>query len=101
MQLVSMAVRSLYNNRLRTLLSSLGIVIGVSTIVLVFAIGTGAQVAIEEQYANLAVTSILVNPVSSSSQKSKLSDADVSELVSKSPSVSSATSLMQGKLLSS
>jgi ABC-type antimicrobial peptide transport system permease subunit len=100
MKLLPMAVRSLYNNPLRTFLSALGVIIGVATIVLVIAIGLGAQKSIEEQYANLAVTSILVNPVSTPSQKSKLSEDDVPILESESNNVRSASAILQGKLLS-
>jgi putative ABC transport system permease protein len=63
-EILKIAVQSLYNNKLRSFLSSLGVIIGVATIVLVIAIGLGAQRDIEAQYANLAVTSIMVNPVS-------------------------------------
>lgn len=75
--------------------------IGVSTIVLVIAIGIGAQKKIEEQYANLAVTSILINPVASTAQKSKLSEDDVPVLKNESTLLASVTAILQGKMTAS
>ncbi|MFA5916953.1 MAG: ABC transporter permease [Candidatus Gracilibacteria bacterium] len=100
LDILKMAFRSLLNNKLRSLLSSLGIIIGVSTIVLVVAIGLGAQKSIEEQYANLAVTSILINPVSTTSQKSKLSEDDIASIQEKATSIQFSTAVFQGKVLS-
>ncbi|MDD2487711.1 MAG: ABC transporter permease [Candidatus Gracilibacteria bacterium] len=100
MQILKMALKSLYNNKLRTFLSSLGVIIGVATIVLVIAIGLGAQKKIEEQYSNLAVTSILINPVTSPTQKSKLSEEDVTILKNEAINLESVTAILQGKMLS-
>lgn len=100
MQLLSMAIKSLYNNKLRTFLSSLGIIIWVATIVLVIAIWLGAQKQIEEQYANLAVTSILINPITSPTQASKLSIDDIEILKNESKNLEAVTAILQWKLLS-
>ncbi|MFA6090935.1 MAG: ABC transporter permease [Candidatus Gracilibacteria bacterium] len=100
MQILTMALTSLYNNKLRTFLSSLGIIIGVATIVLVIAIGLGAQKQIEDQYANLAVTTILINPITTSTQKSKLSEEDVIVLKSATKNIETVTALLQGKMIS-
>ncbi|MDD2565842.1 MAG: ABC transporter permease [Candidatus Gracilibacteria bacterium] len=99
MQILKMAVKSLYNNKLRTFLSSLGVIIGVATIVLVIAIGLGAQKKIEEQYANLAVTSILINPITTPTQKSKLDIEDVAVLQNEATNLESVTAILQGKMV--
>lgn len=98
--ILKIALKSLLNNKLRTLLSSLWIIIWVSTIVLVVAIWLGAQKSIEEQYANLAVTSILINPISSTTQKSKLSEEDVIPIQEKATNISTSTAIFQWKVLS-
>lgn len=98
--ILRIALKSLLNNKLRTLLSSLWIIIWVSTIVLVVAIWLGAQKSIEDQYANLAVTSILINPISSTTQKSKLSEEDVIPIQEKSTNISTSTAIFQWKVLS-
>lgn len=99
LEILKMAIKSLYNNKIRSFLSSLWIIIWVSTIVLVIAIWLWAQKAIEEQYANLAVTSILVNPVSSSTQKSKLSEEDGEILKNNWNYIDSVTAILQWKIL--
>ncbi|MDP2103516.1 MAG: ABC transporter permease [Candidatus Gracilibacteria bacterium] len=100
MQILQMALKSLYNNKLRTFLSSLGVIIGVATIVLVIAIGVGAQKQIEEQYANLAVTSILINPITTPTQKSQLSEEDILILQNESTTLDTVTAILQGKMIS-
>ncbi|MEF2175641.1 MAG: ABC transporter permease [Candidatus Absconditabacteria bacterium] len=98
-QILKIALQSLYNNKLRSFLSSLGIIIGVATIVLVIAIGLGAQKSIEDQYANLAVTSIMVNPVNISGKLSKLSENDIPSIKEQAKYVDKATSILQSKLI--
>ena len=55
-----MAVESLLANKTRSLLSMLGIIIGVSTVIAVFAIGKGAESAVDDQFAGLSAKSIIV-----------------------------------------
>ena len=62
-ELVRMSFESLISNKVRSFLSILGIIIGVSTVIIVVGIGLGAQQSIEEQYKNLSVTSIIINPI--------------------------------------
>ncbi len=97
--ILKIAIRSLYNNKLRSLLSSLWIVIGVATIVLVIAIGLWAQKSIQDQYANLAVTSIMINPVSTDFKKTKLSEEDLPLIKEKSSNLSKITAILQSKML--
>lgn len=55
-----MAFESLFSSKTRSFLSMLGIVIGVSTVIAVFAIGQGAKDAVNAQFQNLSANSILV-----------------------------------------
>lgn len=61
-QLLKISLVSIIANKLRTVLSMLGIVIGVITIMLVNAIGTWARQQVDQQFKNLSVNTILVFP---------------------------------------
>jgi len=59
-EIIKMAFESLFSSKTRSFLSMLGIVIGVSTVIAVFAIGQGAKDAVNAQFQNLSANSILV-----------------------------------------
>jgi len=60
--LLRMAWQSIAKNTMRTLLTMLGIVIGVGAVIIMVAIGNGAQRQIEGQIANLGTNLIVVTP---------------------------------------
>lgn len=93
-----MAFNALISNKIRSILSILGIIIGVSTVIIVVGIGLGAQAQIEEQYKNLSVTSIIINPINTAASRSKLSEKDPIAIKEKAEFVSDSTALTQGKL---
>ncbi|MCK5080902.1 MAG: ABC transporter permease [Candidatus Moranbacteria bacterium] len=94
---LKLAWRSLTKNKARSLLTSLGVIIGAATIVLVIEMGSGASAKIEEQYSNMSVTTILVNAPSVDGKKSKLDADDVGEL-KKSEYISQAVPQLTGKI---
>ncbi len=55
-------MRSLTANKVRTLLSMLGILIGVAAVVAMMALGAGAQKAIEAQLASLGSNMLMLRP---------------------------------------
>ncbi|MEQ8195451.1 MAG: ABC transporter permease [Rhodospirillales bacterium] len=59
---ILVAVKSLLVNSLRSGLTMLGIIIGVGAVVTMVAVGTGAQVKVEQQIRNLGANLILVRP---------------------------------------
>ncbi len=61
-RLLGMALRSLIRNRLRAALTTLGVVIGVGAVIVMVAIGEGAQRVIEQQIENLGTNLIVVTP---------------------------------------
>ena len=63
--LVRVAVQSIRKNKMRTLLTMLGIVIGVGAVIVMVAVGNGAQSRIQEQIQNLGTNMIIVTPGSS------------------------------------
>jgi putative ABC transport system permease protein len=98
LEIFLMAFEALFSNKTRTALSMLGIVIGVSTIILVVGIGAGAQKDIEDQYKNLSVTSIMVNPVNIGSSISKLNSNDIDYILEQAKNIEDITAIVQGKL---
>src|SRR5690348_18390128 len=61
-EIVAVALRALAANKLRSLLTMLGIVIGVAAVIAMFALGTGARRAIETRIASLGTTRLTVDP---------------------------------------
>lgn len=94
-----MAFESLLAKKTRSFLSMLGIVIGVSTVIAVFAIGQGARQAVDDQFAGLSAKSIVVmgsgmRPGATSS--SKLNIDDVALIREQAAHISSAVGMIEG-----
>lgn len=64
--LIKVASQSILKNKMRTLLTMLGIVIGVGAVIVMVAIGQGAQSQIQEQINTLGTNMIVVTPGASS-----------------------------------
>ena len=64
--LLKVAFKSILKNRMRSLLTSLGIIIGVSAVVVMVAVGSGSQAKIEQNINSLGTNLIIVMPGSSS-----------------------------------
>ena len=96
-EIVKMSFDSLMAKKTRSLLSMLGIIIGVATVIAVFAIGKGAQESVNAQFQNLSVNSILIMPNRgrgfTSSSKLKASDA---QLLLSADHIASATGAIEG-----
>ncbi len=60
--LFKVASASILKNKMRTLLTMLGIVIGVGAVIVMVAIGNGAQMQIKEQIGSLGTNLIIVMP---------------------------------------
>jgi putative ABC transport system permease protein len=65
--LIKTAFKSIFKNRMRSLLTSLGIIIGVSAVIVMVAIGEGSQKQIEEGIQSLGTNLIIVFPGTSRS----------------------------------
>ena len=63
--LFKVATQSIVKNKLRTMLTMLGIVIGVGAVIVMVAIGNGAQSQIEKQIGNLGTNMIVITAGSS------------------------------------
>ena len=60
--LLKLAWSSILKNKMRTLLTMLGIVIGIGSVIVMVAVGHGAQTQIESQIKSLGTNLILVTP---------------------------------------
>ena len=59
---IRIALRALRVNKLRSLLTMLGIIIGVGAVITMIAVGSGAQSQVEEQIRSLGTNLIIVTP---------------------------------------
>ena len=60
---IEIAVESIISNKLKSILTALGIIFGVGAVIAMLAIGKGAKQEILEQMKMVGVNNILVNPV--------------------------------------
>jgi putative ABC transport system permease protein len=67
LQTLRVAVRALLRNKMRSFLTTLGIIIGVSAVIAMVAIGEGAKAQVEAQFAAMGSNLLIVLPGSSSS----------------------------------
>lgn len=97
-EILVMAFESLKQNKARTLLSMLGVIIGVSTVIAVFAIGMGAESAVDEQFAGLSAKSVMIMGMSGrgATASSKLGIEDVEVIREEAEHIALATGIKQG-----
>jgi len=61
-QLLQTCFRSILRNRMRSLLTSLGIIIGVGSVIIMVALGEGSQKAIEQRIAAIGTNLLQIQP---------------------------------------
>lgn len=91
------AFENIFANSARSMLTSLGIIIGTATIIVVVAVGLGAQDAIARQYSNLSVTSIFIS-TGPTVTSTRLKTKDASAILESCPSVETVSPQLIGKL---
>ncbi|MGO9413062.1 MAG: ABC transporter permease [Spirochaetia bacterium] len=79
-RLLTHAGRSIFRNRIRSLLTSLGIIIGVGSVIVMVGIGEGSQVQVAKQIASMGTNLIMVMPPRGPRQANRLTRADVARL---------------------
>ncbi len=60
---IEIAVESIFSNKLKSMLTALGIIFGVAAVIAMLAIGKGAKQEIMEQMKMVGVNNILINPI--------------------------------------
>lgn len=83
-KLLAHSARSILRNRIRSLLTSLGIIIGVGSVIIMLAVGQGSQKQIQEQIASMGTNLLMVMPPRGPREANRLSVADVTKLRSES-----------------
>ena len=71
LQTLRVAARALMRNKLRSFLTTLGIVIGVSAVIAMVAIGEGAKAKVEQSFASMGSNVLIVLPGSTSAGGSR------------------------------
>src|ERR1017187_10958362 len=101
---IRIAFRALAMNKLRSLLTMLGIVIGVASVIATVAIGSGATQRIQDQIASIGSNIIIVQPGSTTSSGLRLgsgnavtlTEADAKDITAQCPSVALAAPTVRG-----
>ena len=60
LQVLRVAVRALLRNKMRSFLTTLGVIIGVSAVIAMVAIGEGAKARVEEAFASMGSNLLVV-----------------------------------------
>ena len=81
--LIYLSQKSLRSNILRSVLTSLGIIIGVSSVITMISIGSGARQEVEEQIERFGSNNLIVRSQSSSSRGVSMGSNSVNTLTLK------------------
>src|SRR3989344_3599104 len=102
---IKLAFNALRTNKIRSLLTMLGIIIGVASVILLVSIGTGLQNYVTEQFASLGSNTIMVmagdvdinqGPRGAMMSASKFELSDVSDLERGSSAIKQVSPMVQG-----
>ena len=103
-EIIAVALGALRANKMRSLLTMLGIVIGVAAVIAVVALGTGAQSAVKDRISSLGTTLLTVMPGQqrgmgvSFDQSMKLTMDDAAAIEERSTSITAVQPEMTSRL---
>ncbi|HOX48323.1 MAG TPA: ABC transporter permease [Spirochaetia bacterium] len=86
-KLAVLSARSIFRNRMRSILTSLGIIIGVCSVIVMVAVGEGSQAQIKARISSMGTNLIMVMPPRGPREANRLSTADVKRLRAESSSL--------------
>lgn len=95
-QLVKMVFINIWSNKFRAFLTTLGVIVGAATIVLVVAVGKGGEAQVAEQFSKLNVGTINVMPTNGQKVVSPLTREDA-RMMGELTTVEAATAYLSGK----
>lgn len=87
------SIRSILKNKSRTILTSLGIIIGVTSVILLTSIGNGLKIYISQQFESLGANTVFVSPGKIFDDKGGFSSSGGGRFVSTSFSLSDISDL--------
>ncbi len=97
-QILLSVILSIKENRLKVALTTLGIVVGAMTIVVVLAIGMGGQEAIEEQYKSMNVGTVSVSSgMGRENAKYRLEESDYLAILSEVSGIQAGSMVMSDR----
>jgi putative ABC transport system permease protein len=79
-KLVHASARSILRNKMRSFLTSLGIIIGVCSVIVMVAVGAGSQAQIQKQISSMGTNLIMVMPPRGPREANRLEMSDVQKL---------------------
>jgi len=71
---INIAIESILANKLKSMLTALGIIFGVAAVISMLAIGNGAQKEILDQIKMVGVNNIVINPIFEEADENSDSD---------------------------
>jgi len=86
--LIRLSTRSIMRNRMRSLLTSLGIIIGVCSVIVMVAVGQGSQAQVANNIASLGTNLLMVMPERGPDKANRLTLQDVEKIKSESVYIS-------------
>ncbi len=95
-RLIKMALSSVWNNKMRSFLTMLGIIIGISSVIILVGIGTGTQKQITDQIEKLGTNLITVNITGN--RTPTITDTEIEDLKTKPGIKQIAPALSQGNI---
>jgi putative ABC transport system permease protein len=95
-KLLSFSLRSIFRNKMRSILTSLGIIIGVCSVIVMVAIGSGSQAQIEKTIASLGTNLLTVIAPRGFRAANRLSRDDVKKIKAESAYVRAITGETRG-----
>ena len=78
--LIRLSLRSILRNRMRSLLTTLGIIIGVCSVIVMVAIGEGSQASIRENISSMGTNLIMIMPPRGQGAANRLTIEDAEKI---------------------
>ncbi|MFA5852043.1 MAG: ABC transporter permease [Spirochaetales bacterium] len=94
-KLISLSTRSIMRNRMRSLLTSLGIIIGVCSVIVMVAVGQGSQQQIAKNIASMGTNLLMVMPPRGPNEANRLTESDLSKIKAESSYIGSISGAVQ------
>jgi putative ABC transport system permease protein len=79
-KVIEFSFRSIFRNRMRSLLTSLGIIIGVGSVIVMVGVGEGSQAQVAKQISAMGTNLLMVMPPRGQRDANRLSRADVKKI---------------------
>ncbi len=82
-QIITIALEAVFNNKFRSILTALGIIFGVAAVIAMMAIGNGARMEILDQIKLVGVNNIVILPLSDASKSQQENEEDEGKTLKK------------------